>query len=64
MRLVARRPDPADRRAKIVVFTPRGRRLIDVVRRAVTLAETEMRVKLGDKHTAQLIDTLLRYCAR
>jgi DNA-binding MarR family transcriptional regulator len=64
MRLVARRPDPTDRRAKMVVFTPRGRRLIDVVQRAVTLAETEMRARLGDKSTAQLIDTLLRYCAR
>jgi DNA-binding MarR family transcriptional regulator len=64
MRLVARRPDPADRRAKIVVFTPRGRRLIEVVRRAVTRAETEMRAKLGATCTEQLIDTLLRYCAR
>jgi DNA-binding MarR family transcriptional regulator len=64
MRLGARRPDPTDRRAKMVVFTPRGRRLIDVVQRAVTLAETEMRARLGDKSTAQLIDTLLRYCAR
>ncbi|HEX3973580.1 MAG TPA: MarR family winged helix-turn-helix transcriptional regulator [Stellaceae bacterium] len=63
MRLVARRPDPADRRAKIVVFTPRGRRLIEVVQEAVTRAEAEMRGKLGAWHTAQLIRTLLRYCA-
>jgi DNA-binding MarR family transcriptional regulator len=64
MRLVARRPDPADRRAKIVVFTPRGRRLIAVVQGAVTRAEAEMREKLGAKHTAQLVAILMRYCGQ
>ena len=64
MRLVARRPDPADRRAKIVVFTPRGRRLIAVVQGAVARAEDEMRTKLGARRAAQLIDSLTRYCAQ
>jgi len=62
MQLVTRRPDPADRRAKIVVFTARGRHLIEVVGRAVTRAESEMRRKLGAEDVAQLVASLARYC--
>ncbi|HLI22956.1 MAG TPA: MarR family transcriptional regulator, partial [Stellaceae bacterium] len=62
MHLVERRPDAADRRAKLVAFTPRGRRLIEVVRSAVAQAERDMAKKLGAKRAAALVEALARYC--
>jgi DNA-binding MarR family transcriptional regulator len=62
MHLVERRPDAQDQRAKIVVFTPRGRRLIEAVRIAVTQAEREMEKKLGTKRATALIAALVLYC--
>jgi DNA-binding MarR family transcriptional regulator len=63
MHLVERRSDPQDHRAKIVVFTPRGRRLIEAVRAAVEQAESEMAKKLGTKRAASLIAALAVYCS-
>ena len=40
--LVRRIPDPSDRRAKLVAFTPTGLRLMKVVRAALSSAESEM----------------------
>lgn len=62
LRLVERRPDTSDDRAKIVVFTARGRRLIEAVRAAVAQAERDMEKKLGAKKAAALIAALTRYC--
>jgi DNA-binding MarR family transcriptional regulator len=47
MGLVTRRPDPSDRRARMIVFTPKGRRLIEVIRQAIALMEREMRSLVG-----------------
>ena len=47
MGLVKRLPDPTDRRAKIVRFTPRGLELIATVRAALAFAERDMRAILG-----------------
>jgi len=45
--LVSRRPDPSDKRARIVTFTPRGLKWLDAFRAAVDMAEDEMRRELG-----------------
>ena len=37
--LISREPDPADRRARLLAATPRGRRLRDQVRRAIRKEE-------------------------
>ena len=63
MRLVERQPDAMDHRAKIVVFTPRGRRLIEAVRAAVAQAERDLANKLGAKRAAALIAALACYCS-
>jgi DNA-binding MarR family transcriptional regulator len=47
MGLVTRRPDTTDGRAKMIVFTPKGRRLIEVIRRAIATMEREMRSQMG-----------------
>lgn len=62
MGLIERRPDEADRRAKIVAFTARGRRLIELVRNAVSLAERDMLAQIGAKRMENLISGLMVYC--
>jgi DNA-binding MarR family transcriptional regulator len=47
MGLVARQPDPSDKRAKMIVFTPKGRRLLAVIEQAITAMEREMRSQIG-----------------
>ena len=47
MGLVVRRADPSDRRARMIVFTPRGRRLIEIIRQAIAEMERQMRRRLG-----------------
>jgi len=47
MGFITRRPDPADRRAKMIVFTPKGRRLMEVIRQAIADMEREMRSRMG-----------------
>src|SRR5438477_6734817 len=44
--LVDRIADPTDRRARIVRFTPAGRKWLDAFRDAVDVAEQEMRAEL------------------
>lgn len=58
---VERLPDSADRRAKIVAFTPHGFELIEVVRRAIVVAEREMRKEIGDDALEQTRSALLTY---
>lgn len=60
--LIERRPDEIDRRAKKVVFTARGRRLIDAVRKAVAVAERDMREQIGAKRMESLLSGLMAYC--
>jgi DNA-binding MarR family transcriptional regulator len=45
--LATRRPDTSDARAKMIVFTPKGRRLIEVIRRAIAKMERDMRNQMG-----------------
>jgi DNA-binding MarR family transcriptional regulator len=40
--LIRREPDPADRRARLLAVTPKGRRLRDQVRRAIRRAEQDV----------------------
>jgi DNA-binding MarR family transcriptional regulator len=47
MGLVTRRLDASDRRAKMIVFTPKGRRLITVIGKAVAGMERDMRSRMG-----------------
>ncbi len=62
MRLIERRPDKEDRRAKIVAFTARGRRLIELVEKAVALAEREMLAQIGAMRMGNLLSGLMIYC--
>ena len=55
---VARRPDPADRRAKIVGLTPRGRRLRRVVKRGMAAAEDAFVAAVGQDNLAAVREGL------
>jgi DNA-binding MarR family transcriptional regulator len=46
--------DPADRRAKLVRLTPRGRQAVLVARDAIKLAEREWEARLGEEKMRQL----------
>ncbi len=59
--LVERRPDPEDGRAKIVTFTSEGRRFMRTVRKAVSIAESEMLARIGRKSMDQVYRGLLSY---
>lgn len=57
---VTRVPDVHDRRAKIVVTTPKGGRLTAQAGRAVAKAESRFRDELGARRVEDLRDTLER----
>jgi DNA-binding MarR family transcriptional regulator len=59
--LVERRADPEDGRAKIVTFTPEGRRFMRTVRKAVSIAESDMLARIGRKSMDQVYGGLLSY---
>jgi DNA-binding MarR family transcriptional regulator len=61
MGLVTRRPDPSDQRAKVVVFTPKGRELIDVIGKAIRMAERELKKRIGGASFDILRAALLQY---
>jgi DNA-binding MarR family transcriptional regulator len=61
MGLVARRLDTSDRRAKIIVFTPKGRRLIEAIRRAIAQMDREMQSRMGAVLHKQVRLGLTRY---
>jgi DNA-binding MarR family transcriptional regulator len=53
--LIQREPDPADRRARLLSLTPKGRRLRDQVRRAIRREEQRVLAVLdGDERTVFL----------
>jgi len=59
--LVTRTADPTDGRAKIVVFTARGQRLMATFRDAVQSAEDEMMHQLGRARVVQIKEALADY---
>jgi DNA-binding MarR family transcriptional regulator len=50
---VARRPDPADARARHVVLTERGEAVIAAARKHRAALDAELRQALGDEHVEQ-----------
>lgn len=59
--LVARTADPTDGRAKIVVFTTRGKRFMTAFRDAIATAEEEMTAQFGATRLRELKDALAQY---
>ena len=59
--LVERRPDPADRRAKTVLFTAAGLAMLDEVRRGVGEAEAQLAALVGDAFMRTLKRRLTDY---
>jgi DNA-binding MarR family transcriptional regulator len=62
--LVNRIADPTDRRARIVMFTPAGRKWLDAFRDAVDIAEQEMRAELGKATMDAILKGLAVYGAK
>jgi|SRR3569623_34002 len=59
--LIMRRPDPIDRRAKIICFTEVGFAWFEAFRFALEKAESEMAAELGDEMLAQIKQGLAVY---
>lgn len=59
--LVERLPDPEDRRAKIVCFTPAGLAWLTAFKQALEIAEQELAQEIGAASFAQLRKALIRY---
>jgi MarR family transcriptional regulator, temperature-dependent positive regulator of motility len=55
---VERRPDPSDGRAKIVVFTEKGRRGIEAAAERIAEIEGELGRWMGDKRLEELTGSL------
>jgi DNA-binding MarR family transcriptional regulator len=53
-------PDPADRRARLIALTDRGRSLVPVIRGAVADAEREWAAALGEERFGELRDLLVQ----
>jgi DNA-binding MarR family transcriptional regulator len=62
MGFVERHADPGDKRAKIVVFTADGRKLLNVIRKAVAAGEKDMEGRIGDRAWRGLRAALIGYC--
>jgi len=60
---VARQPDPGDGRAKIVVFTPAGLRLLNQQRKGIEAAERRMAAMTDAAFVANLRAQLMAYVA-
>ena len=58
---VERQPDPDDRRAKAVVFTPAGVQVLDRLRRGVAVAEEGMALAVGAEFLAEFKARLTAY---
>lgn len=61
--VVERRPSPADRRVKIVAFTPSGLAMLEQFREGVAQAERCMAEALGEPFLAELRGRLRAYVA-
>jgi DNA-binding MarR family transcriptional regulator len=64
MGLVERSRHKEDGRAKLIRFTAEGKRLIEVVERALAAAEREMLALVGKKRMEELVFGLMAYCER
>ena len=60
---VTRRPDPSDRRAKLITLTSRGRRVVDAGEATVTGLEDDLVVILGERGARQLRTMLTKILA-
>jgi DNA-binding MarR family transcriptional regulator len=58
---VQRLPDPHDRRAKIVVFSKRGVKLLEALHKAVIYMERQMAERIGERAVRQVTRLLIRY---
>lgn len=58
---VTRQPDPADGRARLVHFTPKGLDWLDDFRRAVLKAEAEVATTIGEEAVRTIKESLSRY---
>lgn len=61
--LVERVADPADKRARIVRFTPAGLAWLDDFGRAVAVAQEEMVQEVGNRNLSVLLKDLAAYAA-
>jgi len=61
--LVERVADPADKRARIVRFTPAGLAWLDDFGRAVAVAQEEMVKEVGNRNLSILLKDLAAYAA-
>lgn len=62
MGFVTRTADDIDKRAKIVTFTARGRKLLNVIRNAVAACERELATRIGEGAVTELRRALTSYC--
>ena len=60
LHLVARLPEPTDRRSLKIQLTQKGVKLIDEVIPQIVAAQWQLVSELGDRDTATLIDLLRR----
>jgi DNA-binding MarR family transcriptional regulator len=58
---VERRPDPEDRRAKVVAFSKRGLKLLEGLHLAVIFMEKRMAETIGETSVRQIARLLIRY---
>jgi DNA-binding MarR family transcriptional regulator len=58
---VERRPDPHDRRAKVVAFSKRGLKLLEALHKAVVYMEKRMAERIGERAVRQVARVLSRY---
>lgn len=58
--LISREPDPADRRARLLAVTPKGRRLRDRVRRAIRREEEKVLAQLPAAERGAFLRALQR----
>lgn len=63
LEFVERRTDPADRRAKIVAFTPTGLEMLELVREGVAAAERRMAAVMGADFVSAMKGRLAAYVA-
>jgi DNA-binding MarR family transcriptional regulator len=61
--IVERRPDPTDRRARMIVFTARGRKLMRALMNGIAHAETEMAAAIGARAMKDMAAALQVYSA-
>jgi DNA-binding MarR family transcriptional regulator len=61
--LIRREPDPADRRARLLALTPKGRRLRDQVRRAIRREEQRVLTALPEAERTVFLRALQRLAA-